>query len=87
MMVLSDEMPTHVHQEGDVAQSVYLTDLLDIQAQKNLSWKTFLAAGHPNRPDVIQAFNNELLSIVDMGAMVELRPGTARYATALSEVA
>ena len=84
MMVLSDEMPTHVHQEGDVAQSVYLTDLLDVQAQKNLSWKTFLAAGHPNRPDVIQAFNNELLSIVDMGVMEELRPGTARYATALT---
>ena len=83
MMVLSDELPTHVHQEGTVAQSVYLTELHEVQAQKNLSWKTFLASGHPNRPDVIQAFDNELSSIIAMGVMVELRPGTAKYATAL----
>ena len=84
MMILSDEMPTHVHQEGNVAQSVYLADLLDVHAQKNLKWTTFLAAGHPNRQDVIQAFNNELSSIIGMGVMVELRPGTAKYATALA---
>ena len=72
MMVLSDEVPAHVHQEGAVARSVYLTDLLDTQAQKNLSWKTFLAPGHPYRQDAIQAFNAEIESIKAMGVMVEL---------------
>ena len=84
MMVLSDEVPAHVHQEGEVAQSVYLTELLDTQAQKNLSWKTFLAPGHPNRQDAIQAYNAEIESIIAMGVMVELQPGTAKYATALT---
>ncbi len=66
---------------------MYLAEQIDIVPQKRLSRKHFLAAGHPQRLEVIAAYDKELSSIVNMGVMREIQPGTARYAEALASPA
>jgi hypothetical protein len=61
--------------------------LSDVVAQKNLSWKRFLEPTSEHRLDAVNAYNKELQSIISMGVMTELQPGTARYAEALTSEA
>ncbi len=57
---------------------MYLAEQIDIVRQKKLSRKHFLAAGHPQRLELIAAYDKELSSIMNMGVMGEIQPGTAR---------
>jgi hypothetical protein len=48
-------------------------------AQKNLSWKQFLAGGPEKVATATVAFDKEVSGITTRGVMIELEPGTPKY--------
>ena len=83
MMALVHEDSSELYNMAEPERRVYVAEQGNIVRQQDLSWKQFLAPGHPRRADVIAAYNKELDSIINLGVMVEIQPGTARYAEAL----
>ena len=57
----------------------------DIMAQKNLSWKQFIAGGPDKLEAATEAFDKEMYGIATRGVMEELEPGTPKYEIALRE--
>ena len=82
MMALVHEDSSEVYNMAEPERRVYMAEQADIVRQQDLSWKQFLAPGHPRRADVIAAYHKELDSIINFGVMTEIQPGTARYAEA-----
>ena len=87
MMMLAEAEPSEVHNMPAAERAAHYAFLSDVTAQKNLSWKRFLEPTSEHRLDAISAYNKELTSIISMGVMTELQPGTARYAEALTSEA
>ena len=87
MMLLAEAEPTYVYEMEAQEKQAYLAELGDVRAQQNLSFKQFLAPSHPQRQEVIDSYNKEIKSIMGMGVMQELKPGTSEYAEALTSQA
>jgi hypothetical protein len=87
MMMLAEAEPSEVYNMSAAEKAEYYAFLSGVVAQKGLSWKRFLEPTSEHRQDAINAYNKELQSIISMGVMDELQPGTARYAEALTSEA
>ena len=87
MMMLAEAEPSEVYNLSAADKAAHYTFLSDVVAQKNLSWQRFLEPTSEHRQDAVNAYNKELQSIISMGVMTELQPGTARYAEALTSEA
>ena len=85
MVCLDAEEPSETYNLSAPQRQAALAKKDDIEQQRNLSWKQFLAS--PQRQEAIAAFEKEITSIVSMGVMTELQPGTAQYARALKSPA
>ena len=87
MMLLAESEPTYVYEMEAAQKEAHLAEMSDVRAQRNLSFKQFLAPHHPQRQQVIDSYEKEIKTIIAMGVMEELKPGTQEYAEALTSPA
>lgn len=85
MLALEEAVPSEIYFLSEAKQAEHANTFAEIVAQKNLSWKTYIAPGSKYKEEAEDAWHKENTGITEMGVWREAVPGTAEYDAALKE--